>query len=139
MLPNAFVDKPKKPTGEELAVAPGSAKALWDQLVADLAAECGVAIQEWNSYSRKAGWSLRLKHKERIIVYLSPCRGCFRVAFAPGDKPAQAARRSKLPRGVLKMIAEAKRYPEGKAVRLDVKGPRDVAIVEKLARIKLEN
>ncbi len=139
MLPNTFVDRPKPPTDDELAAALGSAKALWDQLVSELADECGVTIQEWNSYSRKAGWSLRLKHKERTIVYLSPCRRCFRVAFALGDKAVQAAHQSKLPQGVLKVIEEAKSYAEGTAVRLDVKGPRDVAIVKKLARIKLEN
>jgi hypothetical protein len=39
----------------------------------------------------------------------------------------------------MKLIKEAPRYPEGTGVRLEVKVTRDVAVVKKLAAIKLEN
>lgn len=39
MLPNAFINKPKKPTNDELAEALGPAKALWDKLITDLSDE----------------------------------------------------------------------------------------------------
>jgi hypothetical protein len=139
MLPNAFIDKPEKPTEEELASALGPTKALWDQLIAGLADENDVDIQEWKSYSLKAGWSLRLKHKKRTIVWLSPCRSCFRAAFVLGDRALEAARQSKLPQRVIKIINQAPRYPEGTGVRIDVKGPRDIPIVKRLATVKLEN
>jgi hypothetical protein len=140
MLPNAFVEKPKKPTSAELAAALGpAAKALWDQLLAGLAERCEIDGQEWSSYSRKAGWSLRVKHKQRIIVYLSPCRGCFRASFALGDKALQTARQSGLPPGVVKILDQAKKYAEGTAVRIEVKAAKDLAIVEKLAAAKLAN
>jgi hypothetical protein len=34
--PNAFIGKAKKPTDAELATALGPAKAVWDQLLAEL-------------------------------------------------------------------------------------------------------
>ena len=139
MLPNAFIGKTKKPTEKELTVALGPAKALWDQLVADLAHENGVDVQEWSSYSPKAGWALRLKRKKRTIVWLSPCQGSFRVMFILGDRAVKAARQSKLPQRVIKIIDEAPRYPEGTGIRMNMKGPKDIAIVKKLAAIKLEN
>lgn len=139
MLPNAFAGKAKKPSDSELAGELGSAKTLWDQIVADLAEEHEIDAQEWNSYSKKAGWSLRLKRKERNIVYLSPHRGCFTASFALGDKAVQVARHSGLPPQVLKIISEAKRYAEGTAVRIEVKTSKDVAVVKKLAAVKLEN
>ena len=140
MLQNAFIGKAERPTDEELAAELGSpAQALWDQLVTGLAQEYGVAVQEWNSYSRKAGWSLRLKRGERNIVYLAPSRGCFLASFALGDKAMQAARRSKLPPGVIKILDEARRYAEGTAVRIEVHAAKDIAIVKKLAAAKLEN
>ena len=77
MLPNAFLDQPAKPTGAELTAALGPSMSLWNQLVADVAREGGVNVQEWKSISKKYGWSLRLKLKQRNIVYLSPHRGCF--------------------------------------------------------------
>jgi Protein of unknown function (DUF3788) len=139
MLTNAFIGKTKKPTEEELTAALGPAKAVWDQLVADLAHENGVDVQEWSSYSPKAGWALRLKRKKRTIVWLAPCQGSFRVMFILGDKAVKAARQSKLPQRVIKIIDEAPRYPEGTGIRMNVRGPRDIAAVKKLAVVKLEN
>lgn len=139
MFPNAFIDKPGKPTDEELGAELGQAKRLWDGLLAELAAESGVETQEWSSYSRKAGWSLRLKRGKRTILYLSPSRGAFGVSFALGERAVEAAHHSALPQRAMKIIEEAKRFPEGFAVRIGVKGPRDVAIMKKLAVLKLEN
>ena len=137
MLPNAFIDKPKKPTAAELTAALGPSKTLWDQLLAGLADEHNLTVQEWNSYSRKAGWSMRLKLKDRNILYLTPCQGCFFVSFALGDKAVQAARQSGLPQSVIKIIDEAKRYVEGTGVRIEMKKPKDIEIAKKLAAIKL--
>ena len=80
---------------------------------------------------------MRLKHKGRNIVYLSPSEGCFMASFALGDKALKAARQSGFPERVLKIIDEAKRYAEGTAVRLHVKNSKDIVIVKKLAAIKL--
>ena len=139
MSPNAFINRPKPPTGAELAAALGPAKAVWDQLLADLAQECGANVQEWNSYSPKAGWSLRVKRKKRTIVWLAPCLGCFRVAFIFGDKAMQALRQCKWPKRVIKVMDEAPKYPEGTGIRLEVKSSRDIGTLKKLAAIKLAN
>lgn len=137
--PNAFAGKLKKPSEPELAAALGPAKALWDEIVSDLARENGVNVREWNSYSTKAGWSLRLKHKERNIVYLIPLQGAFQVAFVLGDKAVKVAQRSSLPARIQQLIAESRRYAEGTGVRINVQGPEDIAAIKQLARIKLEN
>jgi len=136
---NAFIGHAEQPTDGELTAALGPAKVLWNQLIDVLADECGVVGQEWNSYSPKAGWSLRLKREQRNIVYLSPCLGCFRVSFALGDKALLAARQSKLPPRIIRIIYEAKRYAEGTGVRLEVKASKDLAAVRTLAAIKLAN
>jgi len=136
--PNAFIGKTTKPTETEVAAALGSTAALWKQLV-DWMAEQGVAESEWNSYSPKAGWALKLKLKKRTIVYLAPCAGCFRVAFVLGDRAVAAARKSDLAKGTLKLLDEAPRYAEGTGVRLMVKAAKDLATIRKLALIKLAN
>ena len=92
MSPNAFIGKTKQPTDGELAAALGPARAAWDQLLADLAREFGVNVHEWNSYSPKAGWSLRVKRKARTIIWLGPRAGSFIAAFVLGDKAMRAAR-----------------------------------------------
>jgi hypothetical protein len=136
---NAFVGKSERPSADELAAALGSAQSLWDELVGDLVRDNQIDVQEWNSYSPKAGWSLRLKHGKRNIVYLGPLRGSFRVALILGDKAVKAAQQGGLPARVQKIIAEAPRYPEGTGVRINVTGPEDLSAIRKLARIKSEN
>jgi hypothetical protein len=135
MSPNAFIGRTKPPTDEELSTELGAARALWDELLTELA----LPIQEWNSYSPKAGWSMKLKLKKRTILYLAPCHGSFRAAFVLGDKAMEAARQLKLPKAVLKIMDEAPRYPEGTGVRLEIAARKDLAAVKKLAEVKLAN
>src|ERR1700688_3043915 len=113
MLPNAFIGKSTQPSDSELAAELGISKALWDRLLEELATGLKLTVREWNSYSRKAGWSLRLKLKERNIVYLSPHRGCFTASFALGDRAVKAVRASGLPRSVMEIVEGAKQYAEG--------------------------
>jgi hypothetical protein len=136
--PNAFIGQAVQPTAEELASALGPAVVVWQELI-DWFAEQKVVVQEWNSYSLKAGWSLRLKLKKRNIIYLAPCLGCFRVALIFGDKAIAAARQSNLAKSTLKLLDEAPRYPEGTGLRMTVKSTRDLVEIRKLALIKLAN
>ena len=112
---------------------------MWKHLVADLQRELKLDAAEWHSASVKLGWSLRLQRKKRNIVYLGPRQGGFLASFALGDKAIAAAKNNALPADVLKRIAESERYPEGTAVRIEVKKPEDMEIVKNLARIKVEN
>lgn len=138
MIANAFAGKAEQPSDDELAAELGPSKALWDELLADLARENRVDVREWNSYSRKAGWALRLKRDKRAIVYLSPGYGAFMASFALGDRAVAAARKSGLPRRIVRLIDDAKKYAEGTAVRIDVSAAEDLSIVEKLVAVKLE-
>jgi hypothetical protein len=137
--PNAFAGRTEMPGDADLAKALGPVKVLWDGLLAHLAVEHGVSIQEWTSYSSKAGWSLRLKRGKRTIVWMSPCDRCFRVAFILGDKAVLAAHQSGLSASVLRALEEAQRYPEGTGVRLLVQRAKDIPAVKKLAIVKLQH
>jgi hypothetical protein len=135
MSPNAFIGRTRPPTDDELSAELGAVRVLWDELLAELA----LPIQQWHSYSPKAGWSLKLLLKKRTIVYLAPCHGSFRAAFILGDKAVEAARQCRLPKAVIKIIDEAPRYAEGTGVRLDITARKDLAAVKKLAEVKLAN
>jgi hypothetical protein len=139
-IANAFIGKTEKPTNEELLVALGPSATLWNEYVDWMSSELGVAALEWNGVCvKKYGWALRLKVKARNIVYLSPCAGCFRVAFVLGDKAVAAARAARLPRNATKALAESTRYPEGTGLQLVVKKAKDLAGIRRLAEIKLAN
>ncbi len=139
MPDNAFIGREETPAEADLTAELGPAKALWDSLADALAGLVGADVREWKSYSRKAGWSLRLKRGDRIIVYLSPCRGCFVASFALGDRAMRATREAGLPKKVLAVLAGARKYAEGTAVRIEVRTAGDVESVKKLAAIKAAN
>lgn len=136
---NAFIGRTSAPTDNEVAGALGESKAVWDKLLADLAEEHGLTEREWNTYSPKVGWSLRLIHKKRRILYLVPCEDCFRVTLVLGGKAMKAAYESDLPERAVKLLKESKKYPEGNAIYIDVKSVRDLPFIKKLASIKMAN
>ena len=137
MFTNAFIGQTKLPTTTELAAALGKTRPLWDKLL--LLLEPDSPGREWNCYSKKAGWSLKVKRADRTILYLSPGTGIFRASFALSDQAIKAALTAKLSAGTLKIIREAKRYAEGTAVRIEVAAAKDLADIATLARIKVEN
>jgi len=140
LAPNAFVGKKRPPTEQEVATALEKTKQLWDQIIAALdKKEFGVHDREWNSYSAKAGWSLKLRKGTRTILYLGPLNKSFRVAFVLGKNAVKAAMTSDLPAQMKQLIDDSRVYPEGTGVRFEVRSSEDVASVLKLARFKLEN
>ena len=135
---NAFIGRTEQPSPEEISAALGPTASLWNEFVEWMAATLGAGTQEWKGVCvKKYGWSLTLKVKKRTIVYLGPCIGCFRVAFALGDKAVAAAKQTKLPKKILQALAEAPHYPEGTGLRLVVNKAADLNAIRTLAEIKL--
>lgn len=136
---NAFAGREKQPTETELIPVLGDSYQFWQRLLDELKQEIKIDAADWHTASIKYGWSLRLQVKKRNIVYLGPRHGWFLAAFALGDKALAAAKSSGLPAAVLRNIATSKRYPEGTAVRIEVRNGTDVDTVKTLAKIKIEN
>ncbi len=115
----------------------GRASALWERLHARLAAEFGPLTEKWTFSKTTNRWSVQLKRKQRTVVYLIPRDGHVLAAFALGERACAAARDGGLPATVLAVIDGATRYPEGRAVRLEVRSGSDVDNVLKVAAIKM--
>ena len=139
MSQNAFAGRSTQPDKKSLASILGTSKPLWDRLLIDLKRELKLDHAEWHTASVKLGWSLRLQHKKRNILYLGPRENGFTAAFVLGKEAVAAAQTSSLPLEIMKNIAEARRYAEGTGVRIEVKTPEDVSAVKILAKIKLEH
>jgi hypothetical protein len=136
---SAFDDKSKQPRAADLKKALGRTSAHWDSVIFHIAAEYAPLEKTWNFAGANWGWSLQLKQKKRTVLYMTPCTGLFLVGFALGEKAVQAAHDSSLPESILKVIDEAKKYAEGRAVRIEIKNKKDLQITKKLAAIKMAN
>ncbi len=139
MTSAAFLEKSASPTAPALAGVLGAKASLWRELKQAIADDYAPLTEEWVYAGKTSGWSLRLKQKQRAVVYLTPHARGFRASFAFGEKAVRAAHESALPVSVLRLIDEAPKYAEGRAVRIDVKRAADVRYVIELAAIKMAN
>lgn len=137
MALSVFDDIAQRPDAESLKAALGAAGPLWDAILPFADSHWGPVEEEWAFSSKKAGWSVRLKRKDKILIYLIPQAGCFLVGFVLGDRAVEEARRAGLPAAVLEEINGAKRYAEGTGFRFAVRTPEDLRAVEELAKIKM--
>ena len=137
MALSVFDDKAKQPEDTDLARVLKRSFASWNKLKALIASRFPPLSVDWGFAGKTYGWGLRLKQKKRTVLYMTPCEGHFLASFALGEKAVAAAHISDLPTTVLQFIDSAKKYAEGRGVRLKVRNAKDVRYVETLAVIKM--
>ena len=136
MALSAFDDVSRCPDDSTLKGVLGSSSRLWDEIRSFTAAQSALE-EEWAFSSKQAGWSVRLKDKKRIIVYLIPQEGQFLAGFVLGDRAVEAARQANLPEAVLEQINSARKYAEGTGFRFTVKSREDLQAAQRLTAIKM--
>lgn len=139
MEANAFAGRLTRPSAAALAATLGVSFTRWNELRRRLARQYAPLTEEWVCSGASHGWSLRLKQKQRAVLYLGPRRGCFLAALVLGEKAVRAASQGPLPARTRRLIALAPRYPEGRAVRVEIRSATDLEVVERLAALKMAN
>lgn len=132
-------DKSVMPDDSILKDVLGETFHFWKEIVNYAGEKCGDIQEEWKFTGPKYGWSFRVKYKKRTILYLGTCKEYFRAVFIFGERAVAAAEKSDLPEFILDMIRNAKKYMEGRAIRIEVKQHADIENVKKLIEIKLAN
>ena len=133
-----FVDKSCKPNDEMFSRALGRSYKYWQQIENTLRARYAEVTPEWKYYGKSSGWTLKFMLKKRNLFFVAPCDKYFRVAFVFGDKAVQAIEKSDLPAALIEEVKNAKRYPEGRGLRLDLRRREQVEHVIKLTEIKID-
>lgn len=139
MSASIFVDKKIVPSEADLETALGERLSIWNGIPAIVERLAGEAVCEWKYYSSKSGWSMIVCVKKRTIVHLSPLPDVVQAVFIFGENATNAALNSDLPDAVKTCLREAEPYLEGRGIRFRVETEADLATVEKLVRIKLDN
>ena len=78
-------------------------------------------------------------HRKRRIVYMTPQKEQFTVGLVLGDRAVAAANESSLPAAILEEINSARKYAEGRGVRIEVTSDEDLRAIKLLADIKMAN
>jgi len=137
MALSIFDDKSHSPSSDDLAALLGRTARLWNRLLDDVCIRHPPIEPVWNFGGAKYGWSLRLRQKDRIVLYLIPQMGQFLAGIVLGEKAVRLAQQSDSPAGILAIIDAAPRYAEGRGIRFPVTRKTDVDVVLKLTAIKL--
>jgi len=136
---SSFDDKSREPTDSEVAEVLAGAADLWTGLRSEIASLFDPLTQDWVFSGKKWGWALRLKHKNRAVLYMTPVDGFFYAGFALGQKAVDAAHASDLPQSILDLIDGSHKYAEGRGVRIEVRGEEDLRNVVGVAAVKMAN
>ncbi len=139
MSSSVFPDKSSPPDDRKLAEALGSSHKLWAEIKDYLSSAYGDVTEEWKYYGPKSGWILKSFRKKRNLFFLTPGDQSFRVAFVFGDKAVAVIHKSDLPKTLIEGVTNARKYAEGRGLRIDVRTQADVAYVKTLIAIKTEN
>lgn len=139
MSASVFDDKATLPDDKMLAGALGKSSWLWLQIKKHLKAEYGELIEEWKFYGQKSGWILKTLRKKRNLFFFIPLKGSFQVSFVFGEKAVAVVEKSDLPQKLITELKNARKYAEGRGLRIDVKNSADLEHIKKLVEIKVNN
>ena len=139
MALSAFGDKTTAPTDADLRIVLGRAYPSWDKLLAAIRKHISPIAEVWAYTSTSNGWGLRLRHRDRVILYMTPQQTQFLVSFVLGEKAVAAVQASRLPAAIQDAVAAAPRYAEGRGVRFIVTSVRQIPGLVGLAQIKWHN
>lgn len=135
---SVFTDKEKTPDAPALKKALGSTYKLWQELEQFALAAHAQSLPEWN-YSAKYGWSLRIKDKKRVIIYLLPRDGFFKAALVFGQKATDEVLSSNVSEDIKTELQNARPYAEGRGIRIPIKNSRQIPGIKMLVDIKIAN
>lgn len=128
----------KAPSRQSVARTLGRAQVVWDAIHEAVTARYGPLTPEWKASKSEFGWMCALKQGKRTVVYLTPEAGAVRVAVVLGERAANAALASGLPKSIRTLIAEARPYAEGRGIRFPVESAAEVVVVTDLIALKME-
>ena len=139
MSTSIFSDKLIKPDEQKLTTALANTYKLWEEIRKYIRSEFGETVEEWKYYNSKSGWILKSFYKKRNLLFFTPCEEYFRISFAYGEKAVTEIEKSDLQESIIEEIKNARKYMEGKGLRVEVKNRKDVDIIKKLVDIKIRN
>ncbi len=117
----------------------GNTYAIWQELEAFTMSSFSGATGEWKHSGEKYGWGFRISDKKRVLVYLLPRDGFFRVGLVFGQKATDAVLASNVSDAIKEELKAAKAYAEGRGIRLEVKDDGPVDDIRSLIAIKISH
>jgi hypothetical protein len=136
-MSSVLVDKSSLPDDKILSRVLGASFKVWTEIKTSIAEEHGATKEEWKYYGGKSGWVLKLLLKKRNLFFLIPGEKHFTLGFVFGERAVGAIEKSDLPAAIIREVKDARRYAEGRGLRIDVRNRTTVGQVLNLVTIKV--
>lgn len=136
-MTSVFNDPVHEPDEAELQISLGNTYNLWLALKAFTLAQAPGASTHWKHSGAKFGWGFRISDKKRVLVYLLPRDGFFKVALVFGQKATEAVLGSEIDKGIREELAGARPYAEGRGIRIEVRDAYLLDDIQELIKIKI--
>ena len=133
-----FLEKTVKPTDKDLADKLDATYVLWQRLHDLVLSKYPKGIADWNFPGKKYGWSYRIKDNRRALIYFLPKDQFFKVAFVFGDKAINDIMKTGISDKIKEELNQAKKYGEGRGIRINIKNDSIFPGIEQLIDIKLK-
>jgi hypothetical protein len=136
-MSSILIDKSLRPDDQMLSGVLGASFKSWTEIKASITEQHGATKVEWKYYGAKSGWVLKLLLKKRNLFFLIPGKKHFTLGFVFGDRAVDAIEHSTLPAPMIREVKDARRYAEGRGLRIDVRNRTTVNYILKLVEIKV--
>lgn len=138
-MKSVFTDKNIEPTKNDLKKVLGSTEPYWHELLHFTKNLYPGATEAWHYSGEKYGWSFRSSDKKRVLIYLLPRSGYFKVAFVFGAKATEAILKSTVSEKIRTELSGARAYAEGRGIRIEVKDNSIIGDIKQLLEIKISH
>lgn len=135
-MKSIFLDK-NKPTPEDLESGLGETFKMWNRLVDFTIQAYPKATSEWKFSGDNYGWNFRISDKKRVILYLLPRSQYFKAALVFGQKATDKVFDGTIAEDIKNELRAAKKYAEGRGIRIDVRDTSKIEDIQELIKIKI--
>lgn len=134
---SVFTEKTVQPNDKLIAEALGKKYPLWLDAIGLTESICGPITQQWMYHGKKYGWYCKLLQKKKIILFMVPLDGYFRIVFLLNDKAVSAIEASgSISATVKDNLRNGEQYHIGRSLNVDVKFKKNLADIRRLVTIK---
>jgi hypothetical protein len=137
-MPTEFFDKKENvPTFEHLEEVLQESYKVFKQLTDYISDSYGDLSPCWKFYSPKYGWTLKMLLKKRNLFFITPDKEKFYIAFVFGDNAVEVVNQSQISERIKNDLNNARKYAEGRGVRLEIMDQSQLEDLKALADIKI--
>ena len=136
---SVFCDKGNTPCEVDLKLALADTFILWQQIENFTLLHCPSTKAGWCFSGTKYGWGYRIIDANRVLVYLLPRSGYFKVGPVFGKKALTVIQNSKVADSIKQELSITKAFAEGTGIRLNITDASLLSDILLLITIKIAN